>query len=108
MGWGILVIEVLVNVNPPSPTMCQWSRNADNQNVTHTLGWAIPMCLRGGRDSFLSLPRPARRLGVFSVLGDDLFNERITKGGHHIGHHFWFGVLSQERHMRYSGFLGKK
>ena len=105
MGWGILVIEVLVNVNPPSPTMCQWSRNADNQNVTHTLGWAIPMCLRGGRDSFLSLPRTTRRL---VVLGDDLFNDRITKGSHQIGSHLRFGVLSQKRHMRYRRFLGKK
>ena len=63
------------------------------------------VCARVRHDSFLSLPRPARRL---VVLGDDLFNKRITKGSHQIGSYFWFGVLSQKRHMRYSGFLGKK
>ncbi len=67
------------------------------------LFWFV--CVRVRHDGFLSLPRAVRGL---VVLGDDLFDERVTKGGHHIGHHFWFGVLSQEGHMRYSGFLGKK
>ena len=67
------------------------------------LFWFV--CVRVRHDGFLSLPRAVRGL---VVLGDDLFDERVTKGGHQIGSYFWFGVLSQKRHMRYSGFLGKK
>ena len=66
------------------------------------------VCVRVKHDSFLSLPRATRGLGAFVVLGDDLFDECITKGGHQIGHHLWFGALSQEGHVRYCGFLGKK
>ena len=98
------MIEMLVVVNPPSPAICQRSRIADNYNVTHAIDRIIPMCLWGGYDSFPSLPRTTRRLGAFVVLCDDLFDERITKGSHQIGHHLRFGALPQKRHMRHCRF----
>ena len=102
------MIEMLVVVNPPSPAICQRSRITDNYNVTHDIDRIIPMCLWGGYDSFPSLSRTTRRLVAFVVLCDDLFDERITKGSHQIGHHLWFGALSQEGDVCYCGFLGEK
>ena len=66
------------------------------------------VCLRVRHDGFLSLSGVGGGLVAFVVLGDDLFDECITDGGHQIGHHLWFGALSQEGDVCYCGFLGEE